>query len=77
MYSAYLFYSRNRGIGTSDVYHSHPACQVARSIAPGFRFAGNPYHWPECPCCLVHRTSRAASVAQRVQQGANLVKQSA
>ena len=58
MYSDYPFYSPNRGIGVVDVYHSHPACQVAQSIAPEFRFGGNPHHWPECACCALHQAPR-------------------
>lgn len=58
MEPAYPFYSRIRGIGVVDVYHSHPACQIARSIAPGFRRPGNPLGWPECMCCQSHWVAR-------------------
>lgn len=55
---AYPFYSRTRGIGVVDAYHSHPACQIARSIAPNLRRAGNPLGWPECTCCQLHWAAR-------------------
>lgn len=56
MYHSYPFYSRVRGTGVVDAYHSHPACPIAQSIAPCYRFAGNPHQWPECTFCLLLRT---------------------
>lgn len=50
----YPFHSHNQGIGVADVYHSHPACQIAHSIPLCFRLPGNPHEWPECACCAVH-----------------------
>ncbi|MDF7814906.1 hypothetical protein [Hymenobacter sp. YC55] len=59
MYTGYPFHSRHRGIGISDVYHSHPACQVASSIALEYRLPGNPLGWPECSYCAVHFAPRS------------------
>lgn len=61
MYTGYPFYSLNRGIGVDDVYHSHPACQIAQSIPVTLRLAGNPLAWPECVCCAVHHASQPTS----------------
>lgn len=54
MIKDYPFYSRVRGIGAVDAYHTHPACQIAKSIESGYRLSGVPYGWMECTCCVAH-----------------------
>lgn len=55
----YPFYAIVRGIGRADVYHSHPECQVARSIAPCFRMLVIPAGRAECSFCAVHHAAQA------------------
>lgn len=53
---SYPFYSPSLGIGVVPAYHTHPACQIARSIPLNERQPGRPAGWPECIFCALHHT---------------------
>jgi hypothetical protein len=55
MDQTFPFYSTIRGIGAVDVYHTHPACQIARSITLADRIVGIGSRRPECALCVIHR----------------------
>ncbi len=63
MWVGYPFYATVRGIGLEDVYHTHPACQVARSIESHYRVVGIPAGRAECPLCALHHAARPATRA--------------
>ena len=53
MESLFPFYSGVPGAAQANVYHTHPRCRVAQSIAPSNRIPGTGEGRGECPFCFL------------------------
>lgn len=54
MNATFPFFSNQSGTAGMGVYHTHPRCRVAQSIAASHRLAGTGENRRECPfCCLL------------------------
>lgn len=51
--AALPFYSNQPDPAGASIYHSHPMCRVAQSIAPEFRIPGTGEGRQQCPFCFL------------------------
>ena len=69
MNTSFPYFSNQAGAAGMGVYHTHPRCRVAQSIAASHQVAGTGENRHECPFCSLlsqfqsYRNSDAARLA--------------
>ena len=53
MMTSFPFYSNQSDAAGSNIYHTHPKCRIAESIATELRVAGTGDEREECPFCFL------------------------